>query len=132
MIVDESKLCEQLGLGFPLPVEISQFCHQHTMRVIEKLPSFKDRCRVGLRFGSISNNRHDGDQPAVTDNGNYMVDLYFTEPLKNPAMAAKELKYTTGVVDHGLFINMAAACVIAGSNGVTVKVAAKHLRLEQS
>lgn len=120
VIVDESKLCEQLGPGFPLPVEILQFCHQHTMRLIANLPSLKGSCRAVLRLGSVSNNIQDGDQPAVTDNGNYIVDLHFTEPLINPDKVAKELKQTTGVVEHGLFINMAAACIIAGSNGVRV------------
>lgn len=41
-IVDESKLSSKgLGPGFPLPVEIAPFCHEHTRRVIENLPSVK-------------------------------------------------------------------------------------------
>lgn len=41
-IVDESKLSSKgLGPGFPLPVEITPFCHEHTRRVIENLPSVK-------------------------------------------------------------------------------------------
>jgi len=41
-IVDESKLSSKgLGPGFPLPVEITPFCHEHTRRVIEALPSVK-------------------------------------------------------------------------------------------
>ena len=34
VIVDESKLCDGLGPGFPLPVEITPFCHEHTMRLV--------------------------------------------------------------------------------------------------
>lgn len=34
VIVDESKLCDGLGPGFPLPVEIVQFCWEHTMRKV--------------------------------------------------------------------------------------------------
>ena len=34
VIVDESKLCDGLGPGFPLPVEITQFCWEHTMRKV--------------------------------------------------------------------------------------------------
>lgn len=34
VIVDESKLCEGLGPGFPLPVEITPFCWKHTMRTV--------------------------------------------------------------------------------------------------
>ena len=39
VIVDESKLCKGLGPGFPLPVEITPFCHEHTARTIAELPS---------------------------------------------------------------------------------------------
>merc|ERR1712210_419399 len=39
VIVDESKLCQGLGPGFPLPVEITPFCHEHTRRVVESLPA---------------------------------------------------------------------------------------------
>jgi ribose 5-phosphate isomerase A len=36
-IVDETKLCTGLGPSFPLPVEITPFCHEHTMRVVALL-----------------------------------------------------------------------------------------------
>lgn len=71
VIVDESKLCDGLGPGFPVPVEIVPFCHEHTMRVIGGLPSCKGAKPV-LRMGSAANNKNDGDEIAVTDNGNYM------------------------------------------------------------
>lgn len=40
-IVDESKLSKGLGPGFPLPVEITPFCYEHTRKLIEGLPSVK-------------------------------------------------------------------------------------------
>lgn len=43
-IVDESKLSSKgLGPNFPLPVEITPFCHEHTRRVIEGLPALKGK-----------------------------------------------------------------------------------------
>merc|ERR1712094_85987 len=39
VIVDESKLCDGLGPGFPVPVEITPFCHEHTMRQVAALDS---------------------------------------------------------------------------------------------
>lgn len=49
-IVDESKLSSKgLGPGFPLPVEITPFCHEHTRRVIEALPALK-----GTKYISLS------------------------------------------------------------------------------
>ncbi len=119
-IVDESKLCKGLGPGFPLPVEITPFCHEHTIRVIESLPSLKGSCNPVLRMGSSSTNKPDGDKIAISDNGNYIVDLHFTEPIKDVAQAAKELKESVGVVEHGIFEGMTHAVIVAGSDGIRV------------
>merc|ERR1740130_1138480 len=117
VIVDESKLCQSLGPGFPVPVEVVPFCYLHIMRQIADLPSLKGRCSPTLRLGSSSNNKPDGDQPAVTDNGNYIVDLVFSKPLVKPAVAASELKTVVGVVEHGLFCGMADEVLVAGKDG---------------
>jgi len=103
VIVDESKIVDGLGPGFPIPVEIVPFCHEHTMRVIGDLPSCKGKCKPILRMGSSSNNLNDGDEIAISDNGNYIVDLEFDEPIKDPTTMGKELKNVVGVVEHGLF-----------------------------
>jgi len=120
VIVDESKLCDGLGPGFPVPVEITPFCHEHTLRTIGNLPSVAG-CNPVLRMGSSSNNQNDGDEIAVTDNGNYIVDLHFEEPIKDAVKMADEIKATVGVVDHGLFCDMTTAVIIAGSDGISVK-----------
>ena len=74
MIVDESKLCKGLGPGFPVPVEITPFCHEHTGRLIAALPAIAPHLQEArLRLGTSSSNAVDGDEPAVTDNGNYIV-----------------------------------------------------------
>merc|ERR1711972_1073879 len=91
VIVDESKLSNGIGPGFPIPVEIVPFCHEHTMRVIASLPALKG-CKPVLRLGDCSNNKPDGDDPAVTDNGNYIVDLEFTDPITDPVAAGQQLK----------------------------------------
>lgn len=122
VIVDESKLCDGLGPGFPLPVEITPFCHEHTLRTIANLPTTKG-CDAVLRMGSSSTNKPDGDEIAVTDNGNYIVDLHFKEAIKDAPKMASELKNTVGVVDHGLFCGMTTAVIIAGSDGISVKEA---------
>ena len=119
VIVDDSKLCKGLGPGFPLPVEITPFCHMHTLRTIAALPSVAG-CEAVLRMGSSSTNKPDGDEIAVTDNGNYIVDLHFKEPIKDVNKAAEELKHTVGVVDHGLFVDMSYQVIIAGKDGIRV------------
>eukprot|EP00545_Synedropsis_sp_CCMP1620_P005891 CAMPEP_0119014314 /NCGR_PEP_ID=MMETSP1176-20130426/9496_1 /TAXON_ID=265551 /ORGANISM="Synedropsis recta cf, Strain CCMP1620" /LENGTH=242 /DNA_ID=CAMNT_0006967469 /DNA_START=160 /DNA_END=888 /DNA_ORIENTATION=+ len=120
VIVDESKIVDGLGPGFPLPVEITPFCHEHTMRSVGELPTCAAAKPV-LRMGSSSNNEVDGDEIAVTDNGNYIVDLHFSELIADPAKMAEELKNVCGVVDHGLFCGMTTAVIIAGKDGITVK-----------
>ena len=123
VIVDESKMVDGLGPGFPIPVEIVPFCHEHTMRVIADLPSCKGKCTPILRMGSASNNKNDGDEIAISDNGNYIVDLKFDEPIKDPVTMGKELKNVVGVVEHGLFCDMTTAVIIAGSEGISIKEA---------
>ena len=120
VIVDESKLCDALGPTFPLPVEITPFCHMATLRKIAALPSLAG-CDARLRMGTSQSNQPDGDEPAVTDNGNYIVDLHFTEPIADVPKAASDLKNMVGVVDHGLFVGMTYSCIVATSEGVVEK-----------
>lgn len=118
-IVDESKLSKGLGPGAPLPVEIVPFCCEHTRRLIESLPSVKG-CKAVLRMGDVSNNKVDGTEIAVTDNGNYIIDLFFTTPLLDASLAAKELLNTAGVLEHGIFTEMTHALIVASKDGVRV------------
>ena len=123
-LVDESKLCDSLGPGFPVPVEITPFCHEHTIRSIAALPSCAG-CTPVLRMGSVSNNKREGEDVAVTDNGNYIVDLHFTEMIKDVPKMAADLKSLCGVVDHGIFSGMTSAVICAGAQGVVVKTLEK-------
>lgn len=87
-IVDESKLSKRLGPKFPLPVEVTPFCHEHTRRNLETLPTIKG-CKAIVRQGSVSNNRNDGENIAVTDNGNYIIDLFFNSPIPDEGKLLK-------------------------------------------
>jgi ribose 5-phosphate isomerase A len=120
-IVDESKLSKALGPKFPLPVEITPFCYEHTIRVISELSAFKGSgVRAVLRMGNASNNKKDGDNIAITDNGNYIVDLYFDKPIADIKLAAQQLLNVVGVVEHGIFVDMVAAVIVAGKDGIRV------------
>ena len=62
-------------LGFERHTAHRRFCHEHTMRTVASLPSLAG-CEAKLRLGSAATgSKVDGDQPAVPDNGNYIVDL---------------------------------------------------------
>lgn len=113
VIVDETKLVNGLGgSGLAMPVEVVQFCWKYNAERLKTLPEVAG-CEVKLRL--------DGDKPYVTDNSNYIIDLYFKDPIKDAKAAAKAISSLEGVVDHGLFLDMATAVIIAGSDGVTVQ-----------
>jgi len=128
VIVDESKLCNDLGPSFAVPVEIVPHSHEYIAKKIEALPSLAG-CSAKLRLGSVSNNKVDGDRPAVTDNGNYIVDLHFSKPIEDVKVAAKELAQTVGVVEHGFFVDMATEVIVAGQDDIFVetRVEPKHV-----
>lgn len=104
VVADESKWVEVLG-KFPLPVEVVQF---GWMRTFEKLQS----------LGCEPNRRMQGNDPYLTDNGNYIVDCAFIE-IKDPPVLHEAVNAITGVVDNGLFIRMASQLVLGFSNGET-------------
>lgn len=106
VIADESKLVEKLG-KFPLPVEVVIFGLEHTTRALQSLG-----CKTTLRTTP-------GGVPFITDNNNYILDCHF-EVIPNAPELEKKINAITGVVDNGLFINMAER-VIVGCNDGTVK-----------
>ena len=65
--------------------------------------------------------RMKGDEIYVTDNGNYIIDLYFETPMKDAVAAGNAISSLVGVVEHGLFLNMCDVCIIAGKTGIEVK-----------
>lgn len=111
VIVDDSKLVNGLGISGAMPVEITPFCWEFNLKRIQELESVKG-CEAKLRM--------DGDKPYVTDNDNYIVDLYFKTPMKDPAKAAEEFSELVGVVEHGLFLGMSSAVLVASKTGVEV------------
>lgn len=112
-IVDDSKMVDGLGGSkLAMPVEIVQFCNKYTLERLKKLPEVAG-CEAKLRM--------DGDKPYVTDNHNFIVDLYFQTPIKDSHAASKAILALDGVVDHGLFMDMVDVCIIAGKTGVEIK-----------
>lgn len=116
VIVDDSKLVDGLGGSkLAMPVEVVQFCHKYLLEQVSQLPAVKG-CTAKLRL-------NDDGSPYITDNSNYIVDLYFEEPMKDANAAAEQISSITGVVEHGLFLNMATSCIVATSDGIKVMTA---------
>jgi len=103
IIADESKLVNQLG-KFPLPVEVIPFGWKQTMKQIQELGCEK----IILRSKE--------QQTFVSDQGHYILDCYF-EKIANAVSLNQQLNIIPGVVENGLFINMANSAIIAYSDG---------------
>ena len=107
VVADDGKQVESLG-AFPLPIEVTCFSWQTTLRSIEAALG----CSAGLRMK--------GDEPLVTDNGNYIVDARTGPTIVDPVKTERELLAIAGVVQVGLFNNMCDVVVMASNDGVRV------------
>ena len=109
IIVDETKIVPALGVKYPLPVEVVTFGWHSTAAALERLgAAWVLRSKTGT-----------GD-PFITDQGNYILDCRWAGTLPDPALLADSIKRIVGVVEHGLFIDLAHRAVIAGVGGVRV------------
>jgi ribose 5-phosphate isomerase A len=104
VIADASKLVSRLGEKQPVPVAVVPFGWQQTA----------DRIRA---LGGDPALRLDNGSPLVSDDGLYILDCRF-EPTDEPGQLADALKGLLGVVDHGLFVGIAAQAIVAGDSGI--------------
>jgi ribose 5-phosphate isomerase A len=109
VIADESKVVDVLG-RFPLPIEVNPFGLRATVVAIEN--AARD-----LGLSGALKTRMAGEEPFVTDGGHYIVDASFGR-IPAPRALSEALHAIPGVVEHGLFIGLAAMAIIAGKNGV--------------
>ncbi|KZK81918.1 Ribose-5-phosphate isomerase A [Pseudovibrio sp. W64] len=111
VIADESKIVDTLG-KFPLPVEVVPFGLEATRQMMQNSLDAE-----GLQGEMIL--RMAGEKPLVTDNGNYILDCNL-QAISNPKSLAKRLEVIPGVVEHGLFIDMAVRAYVAGTDEIRV------------
>ena len=100
IVVDKRKLVEKFS--FPLSVELVKFGWKRTAEKISKI-GFNPKIRRGF----------------VTDNGNYILDCHY-EKLDNVKVIEEGLNNLPGVVENGLFINMANEVIIGKEDGIEV------------
>ena len=109
VIADESKRVGTLGV-FPLPVEVVRFAWPATRNKIKKAAA-----SLGCK-GEIVLRERQGNA-FVTDSGNHILDCRFGQ-IPDAKNLAAALSAIPGVVEHGLFIDIAKTAIVAGSNGV--------------
>jgi ribose 5-phosphate isomerase A len=115
IVVDQEKLVEHLGEHTPVPVEVSQFGWQATAVALAKLG-----CAPERRYAP-------GEQPYVTDGGNYILDCRFGR-LADPGAVEQRIAMTVGTVESGLFVGRTSIVVVASTTGVEVLVSPPRKR----
>ncbi|MDE2853527.1 MAG: ribose-5-phosphate isomerase RpiA [Chloroflexota bacterium] len=108
IVVDDSKLVDQLGTSWAVPVEVIPFGWESQAAYLQSL-------------GANPMLRIDGGAPFSTDQGNVILDADFG-PIADAAALDQTLKSRAGIVEHGLFIGMTRDVIVAGLDGT------QHLR----
>jgi ribose 5-phosphate isomerase A len=109
VVAEASKKVERLGEHFRLPVEVVRFGWRDTRRRLSSLlPSSELRIE-------------DGSEPFVTDEGHYILDAPIP-PETDPAALANALLRVPGVVDHGLFLDMAELALLGHPDGTVERL----------
>ncbi len=105
IVVGQEKVVDRLGTNFPIFVEVVAFAMASVQRVAEKYGA-----RVELRLNP------DGST-FITDNGNPILNCHFSPHLNDPAEFDALLHRTPGVIETGLFLNMASEAIVAYADG---------------
>jgi ribose 5-phosphate isomerase A len=108
VIADAAKRVKQLG-AFPLPVEVVAFGHKTTSR---RLFDALAECDLG----AAPRLRIKDGQPVLTDSGAVIYDIA-CGAIPDPSLLASALKSVTGVIEHGLFLDLADEALIGAAGG---------------
>ena len=95
VIVDAGKLVQRLGSTFAVPVEVLPLAVTPVTRTIERLGGHPQ-----LRMGAQKIG------PLITDQGNMLLDVTF-DAIDAPAHLERTLNNIPGVVENGLFVDLA-------------------------
>lgn len=112
VIADESKCVPALG-AFPLPIEVTPFGFLATLRAVDKaIAGIQRSGPLNLRMGK------DG-HAFVTDGGHWIIDAQLGR-IDDPKALAHALSGIPGVMEHGLFVDMAEMAIIGGPAGIRI------------
>ena len=95
IVVDESKMVQNLNKTFPLPVEVLP----NAWKQVKDMISEMDGCST-LRMAKKKAG------PVVTDQGNLILDVLFNDGIKNPKDIERSINNIPGVLENGLFVDM--------------------------
>ena len=104
IVVDETKLTGRLGVKAPIPIEVVPFALEVARSQL-------------ILWGGEAKLREKEGKPFVSDNGNYILD-WWHGPIDQPWALEKQIKGVTGIVDSGIFANVASQVIAATSAGI--------------
>ena len=113
IIADESKKVEELG-KFPLPVEVNLFGLPLTIQRVRESLEF-----LGIEDPKVEIRQSETSTPLITDGGHHILDLHCNRIPDIDALAAT-LDVIPGVVEHGLFIELADAVIVGTESGTEI------------
>ena len=95
IVVDQTKLVENLNKVFPLPVEVLPSAWKQVKDVIEKMDA---KCKLRMAEKKAG--------PIVTDEGNLILDVLFNGGINNPKEIELQINNIPGVLENGLFVDL--------------------------
>lgn len=110
IVAEAGKCSDMLGVNWALPVEVIPFGWRTQADFLTALGA---DAKLRVRTGEGAHNA----DPFVTDSGNYILDSRFA-PRADWTDLATALNQRAGIVEHGLFLNMAHELLIADDDGV--------------
>lgn len=105
VLIDNSKLVERIGQNFPIPIEVAPFSWQMVLHSLNEI-------------GGKGTLRANGDGLAVTSHGSLVLDVTFDTAL-NSQQLNEQLNAIPGIVEHGIFEQLATAIFIGENEQVT-------------
>ena len=106
IVADSSKMVSTLGELQPVPVAVIPFGWRQTAERVRQLG-----CEPILRMAN--------GRPLISDDELYILDCQFG-PIADPDALNVALKAVHGVVEHGIFLGLAAQAIVAGSDGISI------------
>ena len=95
IVVDETKIVQNLNLSFPLPVEVLPNAWKQVQEVLSKMEGNSTLRMANKKAG-----------PVVTDQGNLILDVFFNEGIKKPKEIEMSINNIPGVLENGLFVDL--------------------------
>ena len=95
IVVDETKLVQNLNKSFPLPVEVLPNAWKQVQEAISEMNGGSSLRMATKKAG-----------PVVTDQGNLILDVLFNDGIKNPKDIEMNINNIPGVLENGLFVDL--------------------------